>query len=388
MTKWSYDTNGTPGLDSVHAHALVCVTFSVYILAQVLRRQVRVTGLVVTKFFMIHVMNLAMLKLEAGVWGLVFMTCTLLYFYETLPVRYLPVQEKVVLITGCDRGIGHNLAKQLDQLGFYVYAGCLQKGSEGEQELVRNCSSRLTTLQLDVCQLEQVENAVNKVTNELGNKELWGIVNNAGICFVGNVETMTTADIQKLITVNYLGPVNICKAFFPLLRKGKGRLVNISSNAGLAPVPEMGVYCASKAALATMTEVWRYELQKWGIKVATIIPSGYKTGILAYDKQATAERWWRSASDAVKEDYGKECFYAKPKTEALLSPDLSPILDALVDALLSKSPKAYYYRGIFSRALPFLYLHLPTTLGDLVMKVIGDWFISKPLALQKSSKKF
>lgn len=62
------------------------------------------------------------------------------------------------------------MAKQLDQLGFYVYAGCLQKGLEGEQELIRTCSSRLTTLQLDVCQLEQVENAVNQVTNELGNK--------------------------------------------------------------------------------------------------------------------------------------------------------------------------------------------------------------------------
>lgn len=100
MTKWSHDTNGAPGLDSVCAHALLCMVFSVYMIAQVLRQQFRVTGLVVTKFIIIHVTNLAMLKLEAGVWGLVLMSCVLLHFYETLPVRYLPVQEKVVLITG------------------------------------------------------------------------------------------------------------------------------------------------------------------------------------------------------------------------------------------------------------------------------------------------
>lgn len=47
---------------------------------------------------------------------------------------------------------------------------------------------------------------------------------------------------------------------------------------GLAPIPLMGAYCASKSALVTISEVWRYELKMWGIKVATIIPSGYKTG--------------------------------------------------------------------------------------------------------------
>ena len=62
--------------------------------------------------------------------------------------------------------------------------------------------------------------------------ELWGIVNNAGVCFIGNIETMTAEDINKIMSVNIMGPINICRAFFPLLRKSKGRLVNIASNTG------------------------------------------------------------------------------------------------------------------------------------------------------------
>lgn len=63
--------------------------------------------------------------------------------------------------------------------------------------------------------------------------ELWGIVNNAGICYIGNVEMMTMEDMQKIMAVNYFGPVNVCKAFLPLLRRSRGRLVNIASNAGM-----------------------------------------------------------------------------------------------------------------------------------------------------------
>ena len=63
--------------------------------------------------------------------------------------------------------------------------------------------------------------------------ELWGVVNNAGICYIGNIETIPQEDILRVLAVNFLGPVNVCKAFLPLLRQGKGRLVNIASNSGM-----------------------------------------------------------------------------------------------------------------------------------------------------------
>ena len=63
---------------------------------------------------------------------------------------------------------------------------------------------------------------------------LWGIVNNAGMCYIGNIEAMTHEDIEQLLAVNFLGPVYVCKAFLPLLRRGKGRLVNTASNSGVS----------------------------------------------------------------------------------------------------------------------------------------------------------
>lgn len=62
--------------------------------------------------------------------------------------------------------------------------------------------------------------------------KLWGVINNAGICFIGNVEMMVTEDIHKILAVNYLGPVTVCKHFLPLLRESQGRIVNVASNCG------------------------------------------------------------------------------------------------------------------------------------------------------------
>lgn len=301
--------------------------------------------------------------------------------------RPLPTNGKAVLITGCDRGIGHDLAKQLDKLGYEVFAGCLFKGSAGERELMETCSDHLHTLQLDVTDTQQVETAVKLVQQQLGKKKLWGVVNNAGICYIGNIETIPQEDILRVLAVNFLGPVNVCKAFLPLLRQGKGRLVNIASNSGLAPVKLMGIYCASKSALAMLSETLRYELKDWGIHVSTVVPSGYRTGILTYNYTETAERWWSQASNTVQQDYGKHCFTPQFKYtnhQSTTSKDLSTIVDTVTEALSSKSPQAYYYRGFLARSLPFLYLHMPSAISDMIMSILADWFVFKPQALQKN----
>ncbi|XP_052060361.1 estradiol 17-beta-dehydrogenase 2-like [Mytilus californianus] len=311
-------------------------------------------------------------------------------YFQLSPV-ILPINNKAILITGCDRGIGKALAKYLDKAGFKVYAGCLENEGHGKQDLTNSCSSRLQTIQLDVSNEIQIKTAAAIVQKdlEISGMKLWGVINNAGICFIGNVEMMVTEDIHKILAVNYLGPVTVCKHFLPLLRESQGRIVNVASNCGLAPVPLMGPYCASKSALATMSEVWRYEFKMWKIKVCTIIPSGYKTGIMAYDKAAVAERWWKGASKSVKENYGKDCFYIKHKLkdpDAYLNPDFTEILDNINLALLSVSPKSHYYSGLLSRALPFLYLHLPSCIGDRVMSIMVNWFDFVPKALSQQPK--
>jgi len=58
------------------------------------------------------------------------------------------------------------------------------------------------------------------------------VVNNAGICFIGNVEIMSMEDIDKVVAVNFLGPLYVSRTFLPILRRGRGRLINVASNAG------------------------------------------------------------------------------------------------------------------------------------------------------------
>ncbi|RUS90181.1 hypothetical protein EGW08_002060, partial [Elysia chlorotica] len=212
------------------------------------------------------------------------------------------------------RGLGQALALQLDRLGLTVFAACLDLGGQGERALVQQASDRLVTLQMDVTDLEQVAQAAKVVREKLNGQYLHGVVNNAGILLAANMEVMSWADIQKVFKVNLFGVVAVYRAFMPLLRQGRGirdtmaRLVNVSSNAGLAPAAQIGPYVASKAAVAQLGETWRYELRRLGISVSTIIPSGFKTGILVYDREAAANRWWREASPEVQEYFGRGCF--------------------------------------------------------------------------------
>ncbi|KAH9504254.1 Retinol dehydrogenase 7, partial [Bulinus truncatus] len=314
-----------------------------------------------------------------------------LVMYNDLPSPWMTANDRAVLVTGCDKGLGHALALKLDAMGFRVFAGCLVMGGEGERALVKGASSRLTTLQMDVTKMEQVLQAAQFMQDRLEGKALHGVVNNAGILMSGNMEVMAYSDIRKIMEVNFMGVVHVYRAFMPLLRRprrGTSRLVNVASNVGLAPSALMGIYGASKAAVALVSETWRYEHRQFGIHVSTIIPSGYKTGILEYDQEATANAWWEQATQEVKDFYGRACFMAVNKRKnyrEYLSPDFSSITDCMVDALLSTHPKPFYYKGLIARTLPFLYLHLPLFIWDAIMPFLSDNYLFPVQALHTDS---
>ncbi|KYO37883.1 arylamine N-acetyltransferase, pineal gland isozyme NAT-3 [Alligator mississippiensis] len=199
----------------------------------------------------------------------------------------LPVDNKAVLITGSDSGIGHALAKHLDNLGFVVFAGVLNKEGPGAEALKRSCSQRLSVLQMDITNPTQIREAYLAVSEKVQNAGLWGIINNAGVLgFTADSELLPMSVYRQCMDVNFFGAVEVSKMFLPLLRKSQGRLVNMSSMAGGVPMPRLSAYGASKAALSMFSGVMRQELSKWGIKVAVVHPSGFRTCI-----QGTPELW-------------------------------------------------------------------------------------------------
>ncbi|GFX63967.1 estradiol 17-beta-dehydrogenase 2 [Trichonephila clavipes] len=138
-------------------------------------------------------------------------------------------ENKAVLITGCDSGFGHFLAKRLDSKGFHVFATCLFPDGEGTTELKKSCSQRLRVLRLDVTKDDSVKEAAEFVEQNLGTCEFWALVNNAGTIKGFSLELSDMDDIKYTLDVNTLGPIRMIKEFLPLLKKSKGRIVNVTS---------------------------------------------------------------------------------------------------------------------------------------------------------------
>ncbi|TTH84665.1 D-beta-hydroxybutyrate dehydrogenase, mitochondrial [Bagarius yarrelli] len=277
-----------------------------------------------------------------------------------IPRGSVSVEGKAVFITGCDSGFGFALAKHLHKLGFTVFAGCLLKDQKGEgvMELENLHSDRMKVVQLDVSSDEQVC--------------LWAVVNNAGVSSFGEVEFTTINTYKNLAEVNLWGSIRVTKAVLPLIRRAKGRVVNISSMYGRMGNVLRSSYCISKYGVEAFSDCLRYEMKAWGVKVSVVEPGNYivATGILTRDiVTSTAERLWNEAPRDVQEDYGKPHF---EQHMALMRSycntgqrEITPVLDDITDAIVSKRPFTRY-----SPMEPYWWIrmqimtHLPGAISD------------------------
>jgi NAD(P)-dependent dehydrogenase (short-subunit alcohol dehydrogenase family) len=312
-----------------------------------------------------------------------------LLVYSILPASHLPAAGKNILVTGCDSGFGHALAKELDNIGAVVYAGCLCTTSQGAKELKSVCSDRLKVVQLDVTDERQIAEAKEFVQRNVGHNGLWGVVNNAGIWYMSEIEMTSENVFRRIIDVNLFGLIRVTKAFLPLIRKSKGRIVNMSSVTGHMPFACFGAYCISKSAIETYSDVLRLEMKKWDVKVSTIVPVAFKTAAISPDVvQDRKAEIWKTLDEAAKATYGEaylERLYMDFQSSFPKYPsDLSPVVTAMRSALLSKSPSAHYMVGRGAHTLLSVYSLLPVRLADrLAMALSISPRDLKPLDLQR-----
>src|SRR5919204_4783282 len=194
------------------------------------------------------------------------------------------VSERAVLITGASTGIGEACALHLDRLGFTVFAG-IRKEADG-RALQAKASPRLTPLALDVTDQGQVTATVQTIESSLGAGGLWGLVNNAGIAVGGPLEFLPVDEFRLQLEVNVVGQLRVIQAVLPLVRRARGRIVNMSSVSGKLSAPFMGPYSSSKFALEAISDALRLELRPWGIMVSVIEPSNVATPIWGKSLQA------------------------------------------------------------------------------------------------------
>jgi NAD(P)-dependent dehydrogenase (short-subunit alcohol dehydrogenase family) len=192
-----------------------------------------------------------------------------------------------VVITGSSSGIGRASAVHLDSLGFRVFAG-VRKEADADG-LRREASERLEPLILDVTDRESIRSAAARVTELLGNEPLSGLVNNAGIAVPGPIEFLPIDELRKQLEVNFIGQVAVTQAFLAMLRRSRGRIVNIGSIGGEVALPFMGPYAASKFAMEGWTDSLRRELQPLGVEVSIVRPGPIATSIWERGSRAADE---------------------------------------------------------------------------------------------------
>jgi NAD(P)-dependent dehydrogenase (short-subunit alcohol dehydrogenase family) len=208
-----------------------------------------------------------------------------------------------VVITGASTGIGEATALRLDAAGFRVFAG-VRKEEDGERLRAKG-SGRLRVIHpFDVTDADHVAAAARTVEGELGAEPLRGVVNNAGIGAGGPLETIDLDEFRRALEVNTTGALAVSQAFLPMLRRSRGRIVNMSSIGGRLAQPFAGPYITSKFALEGLTDVLRRELMGFGIDVIAIEPGTIATPI--WEKSASqADELLAGMTAEQRELYGK-----------------------------------------------------------------------------------
>ncbi|XP_004647039.1 short-chain dehydrogenase/reductase family 9C member 7-like [Octodon degus] len=301
----------------------------------------------------------------AAITDLGFMYC---WFKNCNLVRNL--SEKYVFITGCDSGFGNVLARQLVERGMRVLAACLTE--EGAQKLQQETSYRLQTILLDITKTENVKAAAQWVRDQVGDQGLWALVNNAGVGLPsGPNEWLTKEDFVKVINVNLVGTIDVTLHMLPMVKKARGRVVNMSSSGGRVAVIGGG-YCISKFGLEAFSDSIRREMHYFGVKVSIIEPGNYKTSIAGVERiNAIMEKLWERLPQETRESYGEEYFriytYKLKNMVQLAEPRITNVINSMEHAIVSRTPRIRYSPGLDAKLLYLPLAKLPTPVTDFIL---------------------
>lgn len=275
--------------------------------------------------------------------------------------------DRAVVVTGASTGIGRAAVAKAVREGAHVFAS-VRKAADAES-LTAEFGQAVTPLLFDVADEPAVQAGAAQVAAALGDRRLFGLVNNAGIAVPGPLLYLDSDEMRRQFEVNLIGVHNATRAFAPLLgadpdRKGKpGRIVMISSVGGQNGAPFVGPYAASKFALEGYSQSLRRELLLFGIDVIVIGPGAIATPIWDKAEQNELKRFsntpYAKAVEAVAD------YMLKQGKEGLPASDVG---DLIWLTLSHPKPKTRYH--ILRR--PFMDRTLP--------RLLGPRFVDKVLA--------
>jgi len=227
--------------------------------------------------------------------------------------------EEKILVTGAGTGFGRGIVLKLAEQGKSVIAGVEVMSQVSALE--KEAHDRGVDMQI-----EKLD-----VTNPKDRKKAWSwdidvLVNNAAVKEGGSLVDIPEENLRHQFEVNTFAPVLLTQEFArKMIKKNKGRIVNVSSVSGLMADPLSGPYCGSKFALEAFTESLSKELQEFNIEVATINPGPYLTGF--NDREFEAWKNWHEDNSETVFDYENAAFpYEQFDPEEVIEPAVKIIL--------------------------------------------------------------
>lgn len=263
------------------------------------------------------------------------------------------MKSKVVLITGASTGIGFEAAQQLMNNGVKVYAasrrgGVSEKAKDGPGEIIH--------VKMDVNIEADIRTVLDQILAE--NNQLDAVVCNAGNGIAGSIEDTSIEEARYQFETNFFGVIKTIQACLPIFRKqGHGKIITVSSLAGVIPIPFQTYYSSVKAALMLFMTGLSIEVKPFGIQCCTILPGDTKTGF-------TSARKYTQASQNDKSVY----FQTMKKSVGRMEKDeqngmtAAAVAKPIVAQIMNKRMHTFYVTGVVNQLFYHLFNILPTDL--------------------------
>ena len=261
-------------------------------------------------------------------------------------------RQKTAFLTGASSGIGKATAAALTRAGYRVIGTSRHADPDAVRDGIR-------MIACDVTSDESVAVAVARAHAELGQIDL--LVNNAGVGVTGAAEESSIAQVRSLFETNFHGVVRVTNAVLPIMRGQRaGRILNVGSAGGLAPMPYMAYYSATKHALEGYSESLDHEVREFGVRVAVIEPAATRT---SFESSTVIADRPLNAFDPSRAKY----LVAFERAMAIADTAES-VAETIVLAALDKTPRLRYPSGKAGRQIAFARRFLPRSLFDKVVR--------------------
>ncbi len=257
------------------------------------------------------------------------------------------MKKKVLAISGGSSGIGLATAQYFLKHGFIVYDLSRSGGADAE----------ILHLKCDVSDEEQIKSAIAQILRTEGQLDI--CVANAGYGISGSLEGTEDKDSLRQMDINLHGALRLAKAALPALRESKGRLIAVSSVAGIVAIPYQSWYSASKAALLSAVLALDNEVKGSGVRALAVLPGDTATAF-------TDNRMHNSSDPDIYKEKVKDSVGKMEKDERKGKSPLT-VAKAIYRLAVKKNPPPQLVVGFSYKLLVLLYKLLPLRIVNWVV---------------------